>query len=285
MGPVGQYGRTSLHLAAEKGQIDVVSNLVAGGADIHAKDEYGTTPLKNHKKVIEFLVEKDADVNIADNKCENTALHRATEKGFKAVVEFLVEKGAKVNAINIVRETPLQLAVRGGHKEIVGFLVANGADVNTVSKFGGTALHSAVEEGYTDIARFLVEKGAYVNARGEDRRTPLHCAAAKGSKEIVEFLIGKGADVHAVDNMHGETPLHKASKCGHRDVIKVLLDKGADPALKDRYGRTAIELAKNCDIRQIFEDAKGANVSEAPNPKLNETQKCKHISDTSKGAV
>jgi ankyrin repeat protein len=59
----------SIHDSAYKGNIEVVKQHIAAGADVNAKnDDWGTTPLyraaiQGHKEIVELLITKGADVN------------------------------------------------------------------------------------------------------------------------------------------------------------------------------------------------------------------------------
>ena len=85
---------TDLHLAAEKGD----------------------------KEIVEILVGQDANVD-AINKYSNTSLHMAVWGGHLAVVEILVRAGANVNVPNTRCYMPLHLAAKSGHTAIVEMLV------------------------------------------------------------------------------------------------------------------------------------------------------------------
>ena len=57
-----------LHLAAQDGDLDAVSRLVADGEDINAFDDLGKTPLhyaadREHVEVARYLIEHGANVN------------------------------------------------------------------------------------------------------------------------------------------------------------------------------------------------------------------------------
>ena len=85
-----------LYEYAEKEYVEVAKYLVSKGADIHAKDDDGNTPLhlavwndpELAIELIDFLVAKGADVN-AKNNCDETPLDLAEEKGYTKIVEYL----------------------------------------------------------------------------------------------------------------------------------------------------------------------------------------------------
>jgi ankyrin repeat protein len=78
-----------------------------------------------------------ADVN-AKNRYGSTPLHRAAYAGHKEIAELLIAKGADVNAGDKV--TPLHYAAQGGEKEMVELLIVDGADVNKKDDDGKTPL-------------------------------------------------------------------------------------------------------------------------------------------------
>ena len=94
----------SIHEAAEDGNIEVVKQHLAAGADVNVKNEdyLGGTPLhqaadNGHKEIVELLIINDADVNAKDKDGE-TPLHKASSSGEKEIIELLIAKGADVNA-------------------------------------------------------------------------------------------------------------------------------------------------------------------------------------------
>ena len=59
-----EYGRTALHIAATRGTVDMMKLLISRGADVHAKDRGGNTPLHHcgHSSAIYCLKANGADV-------------------------------------------------------------------------------------------------------------------------------------------------------------------------------------------------------------------------------
>lgn len=125
-------GDTALHVAAAAYQTDVVQKLIALGADIHARNRLGATPLhyaavglpgspawnpKAQVETIALLIRAGADPN-AVNKNGVMPLHRAVRTRCAAAVKALIAGGADPLARNENGSTPMLLATlntgRGG---------------------------------------------------------------------------------------------------------------------------------------------------------------------------
>ncbi|XP_038576239.1 BRCA1-associated RING domain protein 1 [Micropterus salmoides] len=100
-------GETLLHLAAIKGDVEAVKELLDQGADPNLKDNAGWTPL-----------------------------HEACNLGHLAVVEMLVSSGALLNTPGYENDSPLHDAVRNGHPAIVKLLLKLGASQNVLNLYG-----------------------------------------------------------------------------------------------------------------------------------------------------
>ena len=106
---------SSIHDAAEKGNIEVVKQHLAAGADANAKDHRGGTPLqfavgRGRKDIIELLIAKGADVNVKFDGAGLTPLHMASGSGRYEIVELLIDKGAKMNTKDSAGRTALDWA-------------------------------------------------------------------------------------------------------------------------------------------------------------------------------
>ena len=204
---------TPLHLASEKGQVEVARMLIERGADEAAQNEYGDIPL-----------------------------HLASRKGEVEVVRMLIERGADVAAQNKDGDTPLHLASQNGEVDVVCMLIEHGADVAAHTKDGETPLHLASQSGEVDVVRMLIERGADVAAQNKDGCTPLHLALQPEEVEFGLMPIERGADV-ASRTKYGHTPLYLPSQYGNVEVARILIERGADVAAQDRGGDTPLHLA------------------------------------------
>ena len=230
---------TVIHMAASKGNAEVVRLLVEHGADIEAEDEDGWTAvfyaaLSGDLETIQYLCDQGADIQ------------RTTGEGF----------------------TPLIAGMENGQLEVARLLVELGVDIHARDSYGGSALWLSVQNQKPQILEYLISLGAEVNVRSDQIPPTLHQASAQGHVECVEILIANGADLFLLDERYGQTALHFAANRGRRRISQMLLDAGVRPEVRDSEGRTALDLA--VEMRnQFFErgDPEGTGPREVPSQK------------------
>ena len=184
--------------AVEEGHTAVVEALLAAGADVNAKDNYGWTALisavaMGHTDIVEMLLAvPDINVNAKEWDDGNTALTLAVEDGNTAIVEaLLAHPGINVNAKGTRWNNPaLVLAADRDHTDIVEALLAHpDIDVNVADE-GYTALIAAARFGHTAIVEaLLAHPGIDVNVK-EDKsgNTALTLAARRGHTAVVRAI-------------------------------------------------------------------------------------------------
>ncbi|KAH8588248.1 hypothetical protein B0O99DRAFT_555387 [Bisporella sp. PMI_857] len=118
---------------------------------------------------------------------------------------------------------------------LVPLLLSYGADIHARNEGGETALHGAVSAENRDVVRDLLDKGADIN---------------DVIKLTVSYEINRGpANQGAYDNLQaGFTALHQAAFLGSENMSRLLLERGADFKIKDKIGRTPLDVA--CDKQQ-----------------------------------
>lgn len=139
----------SLHVAASRGNYDLVRVLLDRGINIDAQDSRGFTALHlaamyGHEYTAALLLLRHADVNPKD-RWGYTPLHAAGVAGEWRTVRVLVQYGgADIEATENTGKTPLHIAVAGGDPEDGGSLeavielLANGASQDAVDSSGKT---------------------------------------------------------------------------------------------------------------------------------------------------
>ncbi|KAI8504709.1 Ankyrin repeat domain-containing protein 11 [Branchiostoma belcheri] len=113
-----ERGETPLHMAAIKGDADLLRQLIKQGAEVNAKDFAGWTPL-----------------------------HEACNHGYYEVAKMLLQAGANVNTQGLDDDTPLHDAASNGHPhQIVELLLKHGADPLQANTKGKTPIDVAENE-------------------------------------------------------------------------------------------------------------------------------------------
>ncbi|MFN4199490.1 MAG: ankyrin repeat domain-containing protein [Flavobacterium sp.] len=104
-------------------------------------------------ELVRLLVTKGAAVNY--NSSMGTALMAAIVKNHVTVVQFLLEKGADVNIWDERGTTPLIYAVQFKNKEVIKLLLNHKPDTSHTDKNGKTAFEYAVFSGDRDVIELL----------------------------------------------------------------------------------------------------------------------------------
>lgn len=98
-------------------------------------------------------------------------------------------------------------------------------------------------------AKLLVIAGADVNARQANGMTALMSAVFNGQTDVAKALIEKGADVNA--SAKGFTALRLAVERNNKDMVKLLLAHDAKPTLKPEGAPSALEKAKEMNLKDL----------------------------------
>ncbi|CAH2252567.1 ankyrin repeat domain-containing 6 isoform X2 [Pelobates cultripes] len=249
-----------LLVAAYKGQVDNVVQLINKGAKV-AVTKHGRTPLhlaanKGHLNVVQILLKAGCDLDIQDDG-QQTALHRAAVVGNSEVLAALIQEGCALDRQDKDGNTALHEAAWHGFSQSVKLLVKAGANVLARNKAGNTPLHLACQNGHSQSCRILLLAGSRADLKNNAGDTSLHVAARYNHLSIIRVLLSAFCSVNE-KNQVGDTPLHVAAALNHRKVIKVLLEAGADATLLNNAGQIALDTAKhnnNCDVALLLTKA------------------------------
>lgn len=135
--------RRALHIAAIHAEAEICNLLIAAGADIEARDNFGETALgwaalrKPRAQIVKLLLQAGAD---PDGKFKGgvTPLMRAAEEGSCVAAEALAQAGANLNVQNDAGSTALHIAAEKGDSGMVRMLVMLGADAFIANAAGHT---------------------------------------------------------------------------------------------------------------------------------------------------
>lgn len=109
--PFSDMGWTPLHSAVMIHRKRLTALLLNNGANVHAIDKKGQTPLHYvaDPEIVDLLLAHDADINARDSKGD-TPLHIAAKGGLVGMVEALINKGADTTVKNNDGKTPREVS-------------------------------------------------------------------------------------------------------------------------------------------------------------------------------
>jgi ankyrin repeat protein len=247
-------GSDLLHIAAAKGDLACVRVLLDKGADVHATDLNGLSPLgiawQNRRPELAALLRE----------------HGATENPFDAIqargadiLSGLISKNKSVAmATNSSGSSLLEAAAGAGNTNAMLLLLKRRVSVNITNRLDGrTPLHAAAANNQYAAARLLLERGALVDTYDTWGFTPLHLAAVAGSTETAKVLLDHKAEADApviegapplltlnrAAPLMGDSALHLAALCGQTEVLQLLLHSGASINATNDAGLTPLDLA------------------------------------------
>ncbi|XP_046563927.1 uncharacterized protein LOC124272766 [Haliotis rubra] len=249
-----------LHVACVGGNVDICKYLLSKDiAGIESRGQYNMTPVMiaasmGHRELFDFLVSKGCDLSVVDVN-RNNILHRACLGGNVDICKYLLSNDiVGIESRGQYNRTPLMVAASNGHRELFDFLVSKGCHLSVVDGDGDNILHVACFGGNVDICKYLLSKDIVgIESRGQYNRTPLMIAASKGHREMFDFLVSKGCDLSVVDGNRNNI-LHVACVGGNVDICKYLLSKDiVGIESRGQYNMTPVMMAANNGHRELFD--------------------------------
>ena len=194
----------SISKIIEKGNLEELKIFIENGGDVNGK--YDDKSLlhfaidnceKNYFEVIEFLINKEADINSHQSYMEETPLHRicARVKPKIEVVELLLNRGSKVDAENISGKTPVFYCNFSYSVELLNLLVKFGADVKHTDKYNNTLLHDdsfdCRSEEFEEFLKVLISLNFNINSINDAGHTPMYLCQKKSIENVFIKYGGK----------------------------------------------------------------------------------------------
>lgn len=184
----------NLYRAIHTGDLDQIKRHLYWGTDINQPGADGNYPVhvaaeRGHVVVVEELLRHGASPE-AINGASHTPLQLALLAGKTEVARLLVNQGARLDPQPLLA---LLVAAGVSDRDALAFVVARGADVNAADAAGDRPLHRAVIQGQLLLVKRLIALGAEVNLTNAQGLTPLALAQAGGQRDIAALLAGFGA--------------------------------------------------------------------------------------------
>ncbi|MCU7615496.1 ankyrin repeat domain-containing protein [Chryseobacterium sp. GMJ5] len=144
---------------ARSGTVEELKNMMKKNPDvINQTNEGGFSPLilacyRGNTEVAKFLMDHVKDVNYKSQ--EGTALAGLAVKYNKDLTTYLLEKNADPNIADATGSTPLFWAVKFGNKELIELLLKHKADKSIKDSQGMTPFEYALQTNNKEIINLL----------------------------------------------------------------------------------------------------------------------------------
>lgn len=159
---------------------------------------------------------------------------------------------------------PLEEAIAGGDPQALRAAIRAGCDVNRRGRLGLSPLMIAAGLGRCDMVALLLAAGADPHML-EPRMgaTALHKAAQSGDTDMIALLLDNGAFVDQQSTVLGNTPLTDATLHKHEAAVRLLLDRGARTQIRNHWGQSAVELAREDGLDAIVQHIERRDAADA----------------------
>lgn len=272
-----ENGTTAVYLAAELEELEILSKLIAKGADINRARIDTYTPLhivakKGSLQTLQVLFQHPHINPNCQLKSGRTALHLAAEHNHPSVVQFLLQKRTDPFLCGWDQETPLLTAAAHGNVGAVSHLLKydkGGVLINKPNLKGETPVIEAIRGRFYEILDILFKHKLTLSDPKEfllrlceakvdpqfirswidqnkltkaDIQKAYYISAQAGHNQMVSLFrrIYKLEDF--LDN-DGWTPAHFAAKYDHLNLVQEFLKTPRDLKKKDKAGNTLAAIA------------------------------------------
>lgn len=182
----------SLVMAANAGQQELITELIAKGAAIDTTDPFGRTALwicagRGMQQAADALLDAGATASASD-AYGNSALHQAAALGQSDIVARLLQAGAKADGVNNQGMTPLMLATTARHFGVIERLYLAKVDFDQINNDGQTALMLAAFRNDPQAAGLLLDYGANASVVNKNRRNAADIAIRLGNSDVIDAI-------------------------------------------------------------------------------------------------
>ena len=275
------YGRTSLHIAAEFADCEAIASQLDRGAEVNDRDEEGHTPLfrlasrRSRVPALEepiasaarLLLERGA--NLPRSARGTTALLEAVQNRHHAMAAVLIDSGQRLDSANSYGDNALlteeleelQAEQMRCYATAALLLHSGQIDPDEKNSAGRRAFDLAMEGGAKWVGALLSGEDPFDELTMETGGMNLFQALRKRDRKALEALLQAAVDPDAecddreMNDWTGKTPLVCALEWGETEIAAMLLRAGANPDRRTAKGMSpfAVWIDQGCRVSDGME--------------------------------
>ncbi|WP_227977401.1 ankyrin repeat domain-containing protein [Capnocytophaga felis] len=255
--------RTYLFWAAFQNNLPLINYLLQKGADVNVKDSHLYTPLlfaavrgNINPELYDILIKKGADIKEKNENGANALLLAIPHMKDLKEAQYFTRKGLSLKSVDNNGDNAIFYAARNGNKKVIGQLIEKGLSPKILNNKGQNLMFAAAEGlrmKVNDLEFFKYIESLGVNPNQKDKQglTPLFILSGRHKELAVINHFISKGNSVNQSDKEGNTPLINASSRNTLEVVSLLADKTSNINEVDNQGRSALTLAVSRNIPDV----------------------------------
>lgn len=247
--------RTYLFWAASQNNLPLINYLLQKGADVNVKDSHMYTPLlfaavrgNINTELYDILINKGANINEKNENGANALLLAIPHMKDLKEAQYFIKKGLSLKSIDNNGDNALFYAARNGNQKIINQLIKKGFNPKTLNNKGQNLMFAASEGSRMktndlEFFKYIESLGVSPNQKDKEGLTPLFILSSRHKDITVLNYFLDKGNSVNQLDKEGNTPLINASSRNSLEVVSLLENKSSDINTTNNQGHSALTSA------------------------------------------
>lgn len=247
--------RTYLFWAAFQNNLPLINYLLQKGADVNVKDSHMYTPIlfaavrgNINTELYDILINKGANINEKNENGANALLLAIPHMKDLKEAQYFIKKGLSLKSIDNNGDDALFYASRNGNQKIINQLIKKGFNPKTLNNKGQNLMFAAAEGSRMktndlEFFKYIESLGVSPNQKDKEGLTPLFTLSSRHKDITVLNYFLDKGNSVNQLDKEGNTPLINASSRNSLEVVSLLENKSSNINATNSQGHSALTSA------------------------------------------